>query len=118
MNVITILCTFFRTKILIKRPETVFAIERQFLATKHSIATVIQSVWRGYTARTRYTRLRTAAVLCQRLFRLGQRLRHLQWLKEQNNVARKAVFVQKNIRRLLVVRAYSRKIDAARTIRK
>lgn len=108
----------FRTKILIKSPRTVFAIENRFQAAKHALATTIQSVWRGYVARKRFRLLKTAVIHCQYLFRRKLRQKKLLKADEYENYTRTVVFVQKNIRRFLAVRAYRRKLQAALVIKK
>jgi len=106
----------YRTKIMIKNPQTVFEIENRFQASKHTLATIIQSLWRGYVARKRYTRTRTLVICCQRLARQRLQYRRSMKLRAFNAVTQKIVFVQKNIRRLLAVRAYNRTRNAGLTI--
>lgn len=108
----------FRTKIMIKRPQTVFEIENRFQETKHALATTIQSAWRGHAAREWYKQLKTSVIRCQRLFRHRLQCRKLRRMREYAIVTQKIVFVQKNIRRMLAVRAYKKKLSAARTINK
>ncbi|XP_027849458.2 unconventional myosin IC [Aphis gossypii] len=105
-----------KTKIMIKNPQTIFEIENRFQASKHTLATIIQSVWRGYMARKRYTKTRTLVIHCQRLARQRLRYRRSLQLRAFKLVTQKIVFVQKNIRRLLAVRAYNRTRNAGLTI--
>lgn len=101
---------------MIKNPQTIFEIENRFQASKHTLATIIQSVWRGYMARKRYTKTRTLVIHCQRLARQRLRYRRSLQLRAFKLVTQKIVFVQKNIRRLLAVRAYNRTRNAGLTI--
>jgi len=105
-----------RTKVMIKHPHTVFEIEKRYQTSKHLLATIIQSVWRGYVAQKRYARIRTLLIYCQRLARQRLRYRRSMKLREFELVTKKIVFVQKNIRRLLAVRAYNRTRNAGITI--
>ncbi|XP_003247139.1 unconventional myosin IC [Acyrthosiphon pisum] len=105
-----------KTKIMIKHPHTVFEIEKRYQTSKHLLATIIQSAWRGYVAHKRYARIRTLLIYCQRLARQRLRYRRSMKLREFELVTKKIVFVQKNIRRLLAVRAYNRTRNAGITI--
>ncbi|KAL5243514.1 hypothetical protein ACI65C_010924 [Semiaphis heraclei] len=105
-----------RTKIMIKHPQTVFEIEKRFQTSKHLLATIIQSAWRGYVARKRYNRIRTLIIFCQRLARQRLQYKRTMRLRTFQHVTQKIVFVQKNIRRLLAVRAYNRTRNAGLTI--
>lgn len=93
-----------------------FEIETRFQAAKHTLATIVQSTWRGHVARRRYVQLRAAAIVLQRWYRRRVRCRQLRKLKEYRTVVQRIVFVQKNVRRALAVRSYKRTTRAAQTI--
>lgn len=101
---------------MIKHPHKVFEIEKKYQTSKHLLATIIQSAWRKYMALKRYTRIRTLLIYCQMLARKRLRYRRLIKLREFGLVTEKIVFVQKNIRRLLAVRAYNKTRNAGITI--
>lgn len=103
---------------MIKRPQTVFETEARFQMAKHALATTIQSAWRGYTIRERYKRLKISVIFCQKLFRQRLQCREIERIREYAIVTQKIVFIQKNIRRMLAVRTYKKKLSAAQTIRK
>ncbi|VVC31610.1 P-loop containing nucleoside triphosphate hydrolase,Myosin head, motor domain,IQ motif, EF-hand [Cinara cedri] len=106
-----------KSKIMVKHPHTVFEIEKRFQVAKHALAVKLQSVWRGYVARRRYALVRSSVILCQRTYRLRlQRIRLLQ-LREFEIVTRRIVCIQKNVRRMLAMRAYKKKLNAVLTIR-
>ncbi|CAB4007704.1 unconventional myosin-Ic-like isoform X1 [Paramuricea clavata] len=52
-----------RTKIFIRNPQTLFATEDQFQHKKHYLATVIQTRYRGFTAKKRYLMIRMAVTV-------------------------------------------------------
>ncbi|XP_029105001.1 unconventional myosin-Ic-like isoform X1 [Scleropages formosus] len=58
-----------RSKIFIRFPKTLFATEDALEVKKHSIATILQSNWRGYRERSKYQRLRLAAIAIQSWWR-------------------------------------------------
>lgn len=111
-------CSGSRTKVMIKHPRTVFDIENRFQTVKNLLATLIQTTWRGHVARARYTRLRTAVIRCQWLVRRRKRRARLQRMKEFEAITQKIVLLQKNVRRILAVRAYKKTLNAALTIKK
>ncbi|KAG7275111.1 LOW QUALITY PROTEIN: hypothetical protein CRUP_009471 [Coryphaenoides rupestris] len=58
-----------RSKIFIRFPKTLFATEDALETRKHSLATKLQSGWKGYRQRCNYQKLRCAAVLIQAWWR-------------------------------------------------
>ncbi|KAL4657338.1 unconventional myosin-Ic-like isoform X1 [Arapaima gigas] len=58
-----------RSKIFIRFPKTLFATEDALEGKKHSIATILQANWRGYSQRSKYHRLRLAAITIQSWWR-------------------------------------------------
>jgi len=85
---------------------------------KHVLVTKIQSIWRRHVTRRWYVWLRKSVIRCQRQFRQRRRHRQLLKLREYEIVERKIVFVQKNVKRMLAVKAYKKMLTAAQTIRK
>jgi len=112
----SILYICFRTKIMIKHPQTLFEIENRFQASKNLLATIIQSAWRGCVARKRYMRIRALVIYCQIKARMRLRYRRSMKLRAFEIVTQKIIFIQKNIRRLLAVRAYNKTRNAGLTI--
>lgn len=58
-----------RTKIFIRRPQTLFHTEDAFQMKKHEIAAIIQSKWKGILQRRRYLKMKESAVVLQKHFR-------------------------------------------------
>jgi len=51
------------TKIFIRKPQTLFKIEEMFQRRKHELATMIQSLFRGWTQKKKYEKMRAAAIV-------------------------------------------------------
>uniref|UniRef100_A0A4W3INN9 Myosin Ic, paralog b n=1 Tax=Callorhinchus milii TaxID=7868 RepID=A0A4W3INN9_CALMI len=64
-----------RTKIFIRFPKTLFATEDAFELQKHTIATKIETVWRGFHQRQKFLKQKGAAISVQSWWRgiLGRR---------------------------------------------
>uniref|UniRef100_A0A672PX23 Unconventional myosin-Ic-like n=1 Tax=Sinocyclocheilus grahami TaxID=75366 RepID=A0A672PX23_SINGR len=58
-----------RTKIFIRFPKTLFATEDALEVRKHSLATKLQSSWKGYSQKTKYRKMRQSAVKIQAWWR-------------------------------------------------
>ncbi|TNN01257.1 hypothetical protein fugu_010639 [Takifugu bimaculatus] len=58
-----------RSKIFIRFPKTLFATEDALEQRKHGLATKLQAGWRGYSQRSKYQKLRTAAIAIQAWWR-------------------------------------------------
>ncbi|XP_076138752.1 myosin Ic, paralog b isoform X1 [Alosa pseudoharengus] len=58
-----------RSKIFIRFPKTLFATEDALETRKHSIATKLQSAWKGYRQKTKYRKLRSNAIVIQAWWR-------------------------------------------------
>ncbi|XP_048857426.1 LOW QUALITY PROTEIN: unconventional myosin-Ic-like [Brienomyrus brachyistius] len=58
-----------RSKIFIRLPKTLFATEDALEIRKQSIATVLQTSWRGYSKRSKYQKLRNAVITIQSWWR-------------------------------------------------
>ncbi|XP_054649883.1 unconventional myosin-Ic-like isoform X2 [Dunckerocampus dactyliophorus] len=58
-----------RSKIFIRFPKTLFATEEALENRKHSLATMLQAGWRGYSQRSKYQKLRTSAIAIQAWWR-------------------------------------------------
>ncbi|XP_056330360.1 myosin Ic, paralog b isoform X3 [Danio aesculapii] len=58
-----------RTKIFIRFPKTLFATEDALEVRKHSLATQLQSSWKGYSQKTKYQKMRHSAIWIQAWWR-------------------------------------------------
>ncbi|CAB1348678.1 unnamed protein product [Coregonus sp. 'balchen'] len=58
-----------RSKIFIRFPKTLFATEDALETRKHSLASKLQSSWKGYRQKTKYRKLRSSAVVVQAWWR-------------------------------------------------
>ncbi|RXN07651.1 unconventional myosin-Ic-like isoform X1 [Labeo rohita] len=58
-----------RTKIFIRFPKTLFATEDALEVRKHSLATKLQSSWKGYSQKTKYRKMRQSAIKIQAWWR-------------------------------------------------
>ncbi|TRY88037.1 hypothetical protein DNTS_000034 [Danionella cerebrum] len=58
-----------RTKIFIRFPKTLFATEDALEVRKHSLATQLQSSWKGYSQKNKYQKMRQAAIRVQAWWR-------------------------------------------------
>lgn len=58
-----------RTKIFIRFPKTLFATEDALETRKHSLATQLQSNWKGYCQKTKYRKMKHAAIGVQAWWR-------------------------------------------------
>ncbi|KTG12921.1 hypothetical protein cypCar_00005663, partial [Cyprinus carpio] len=58
-----------RTKIFIRFPKTLFATEDALEVRKHSLATQLQSSWKGYSQKTKYRKMRQSAIKIQAWWR-------------------------------------------------
>ncbi|XP_020780665.1 unconventional myosin-Ic isoform X1 [Boleophthalmus pectinirostris] len=58
-----------RSKIFIRFPKTLFATEEALETRKHSLATKLQAGWRGYSQKSKYQKLRNAAIVFQACWR-------------------------------------------------
>ncbi|CAG14833.1 unnamed protein product [Tetraodon nigroviridis] len=58
-----------RSKIFIRFPKTLFATEDALETRKHGLATQLQAGWKGYSQRSKYQKLRTAAIAVQAWWR-------------------------------------------------
>ncbi|KAG8225870.1 hypothetical protein J437_LFUL004800 [Ladona fulva] len=58
-----------RTKLFIRFPKTLFAIEDAFQLAKHRIAAIIQKIWKGRVQRKKYLKMRTAAIVIEKWMR-------------------------------------------------
>jgi myosin-1 len=54
------------TKIFIRSPRTLFAVEDAFQVKKHFIATIIQKIWKGRLQRQKYLKMREAAIVIEK----------------------------------------------------
>lgn len=61
---------YFRTKIFIRFPKTLFTIEDDFQKKKHDIAAIIQKVWKGRQQRKRYLEIRQATIVIEKWVRM------------------------------------------------
>ncbi|KAI2656310.1 Unconventional myosin-Ic [Labeo rohita] len=57
------------TKIFIRFPKTLFATEDALEVRKHSLATKLQSSWKGYSQKTKYRKMRQSAIKIQAWWR-------------------------------------------------
>lgn len=78
-----------KTKIFIRRPQTLFQTEDAFQLKKHDLAAIIQASWKGLMQRRRYLKMKESAII-----------------------------IQKNIRRFLAIRQAQKRRKAASTIRR
>ncbi|EDQ90231.1 uncharacterized protein MONBRDRAFT_18623 [Monosiga brevicollis MX1] len=60
-----------KTKIFIKQPKTLLALENSLVLARHRLATHIQARWRGFVQRRKYLAMREAAIVCQKHARVG-----------------------------------------------
>ncbi|XP_058853989.1 unconventional myosin-Ic isoform X1 [Acipenser ruthenus] len=58
-----------RSKIFIRFPKTLFATEDALEVRKHSLATTLQASWKGYSAKSKFQKLRRSAILIQAWWR-------------------------------------------------
>lgn len=58
-----------RTKIFIRFPKTLFATEDALEVRKHSLATKLQSSWKGYSQKTKYRKMQQSAIRIQAWWR-------------------------------------------------
>ncbi|XP_072557587.1 unconventional myosin-Ic isoform X1 [Paramormyrops kingsleyae] len=58
-----------RTKIFIRFPKTLFATEDALEVRKHSLATKLQACWKSYSQRSKYLKMRHAAIVVQAWWR-------------------------------------------------
>uniref|UniRef100_A0A8D3B5P4 Myosin Ic, paralog b n=1 Tax=Scophthalmus maximus TaxID=52904 RepID=A0A8D3B5P4_SCOMX len=58
-----------RSKIFIRFPKTLFSTEDALETRKHGLATKLQAGWRGYSQKSKYLKLRTAAIAIQAWWR-------------------------------------------------
>ncbi|XP_012684324.1 myosin Ic, paralog b isoform X2 [Clupea harengus] len=58
-----------RSKIFIRFPKTLFSTEDALETRKNSIATKLQSAWKGYSQKTKYRKLRNSAIVIQAWWR-------------------------------------------------
>ncbi|KAF5900598.1 unconventional myosin-Ic isoform X2, partial [Clarias magur] len=58
-----------RTKIFIRFPKTLFATEDALEVRKHSLATKLQSNWKGYCQKSKYQKMRRSAIWIQAWWR-------------------------------------------------
>lgn len=58
-----------KTKIFIRLPKTLFAIEDAFQQRKHHLASLIQARWKGIKQREKYLIIRSKIILCQAMIR-------------------------------------------------
>uniref|UniRef100_A0A8C1FET3 Unconventional myosin-Ic n=1 Tax=Cyprinus carpio carpio TaxID=630221 RepID=A0A8C1FET3_CYPCA len=58
-----------RTKIFIRFPKTLFATEDALEVRKHSLATKLQSSWKGFSQKTKYRKMRQSAIKIQAWWR-------------------------------------------------
>ncbi|XP_044735340.1 unconventional myosin IC [Chrysoperla carnea] len=58
-----------KTKLFIRFPKTLFDTEDAFQEKKHVIASIIQSVWKGYVQRRLYLKQKASAIIMQKWIR-------------------------------------------------
>ncbi|XP_041097150.1 unconventional myosin-Ic isoform X1 [Polyodon spathula] len=58
-----------RSKIFIRFPKTLFATEDALEVRKHSLATTLQASWKGYSAKSKFQKMRRSAILIQAWWR-------------------------------------------------
>ncbi|XP_066514918.1 myosin Ic, paralog b [Hoplias malabaricus] len=58
-----------RSKIFIRFPKTLFATEDALEVQKHSLATMLQASWKGYSQKSKYRKLKHSAILIQAWWR-------------------------------------------------
>ncbi|XP_056127040.1 myosin Ic, paralog b isoform X1 [Rhinichthys klamathensis goyatoka] len=58
-----------RTKIFIRFPKTLFATEDALEVRKHSLATKLQSSWKGYSQKNKYRKMKQSAIRIQAWWR-------------------------------------------------
>jgi len=57
------------TKLFIRSPRTLFAVEDAYQARKHFIVTIIQKIWKGRQQRLKYLKMRQAAIIIEKWLR-------------------------------------------------
>uniref|UniRef100_A0A671N5F7 Unconventional myosin-Ic n=1 Tax=Sinocyclocheilus anshuiensis TaxID=1608454 RepID=A0A671N5F7_9TELE len=80
-----------RTKIFIRFPKTLFATEDALEVRKHSLATKLQSSWKGYSQKTKYRKMRQSAVKIQAWWRGILARREAKRRREAANTIRRFV---------------------------
>lgn len=80
---------FFRTKIFIRRPQTLFQTEDAFQLKKHDLASIIQASWKGLMQRRRYLKMKESAIIMQKYIRRFLAIRQAQKRRKAANVIRR-----------------------------
>uniref|UniRef100_A0A671NAB0 Unconventional myosin-Ic n=1 Tax=Sinocyclocheilus anshuiensis TaxID=1608454 RepID=A0A671NAB0_9TELE len=80
-----------RTKIFIRFPKTLFATEDALEVRKHSLATKLQSSWKGYSQKTKYRKMRQSAIKIQAWWRGILACREAKRRREAANTIRRFI---------------------------
>uniref|UniRef100_A0A8C6UC77 Myosin Ic, paralog b n=1 Tax=Neogobius melanostomus TaxID=47308 RepID=A0A8C6UC77_9GOBI len=80
-----------RSKIFIRFPKTLFATEDALETRKHGIATKLQAGWRGYSQKSKYQKLRNAAIVFQAYWRGILARRRAQRKRQAANTIRRFI---------------------------